>query len=47
MPLKTLKRVCLKVPVLTFADFNEPLLLGTNTSKFGLGAVLSQKQPDG
>ena len=33
--------------MLAFADFNKPFLLETDTSKLGLGAVLSQKQPDG
>ena len=42
-----LKKACLKAPVLAFADFNKPFLLKTDTSKLGLGAVLSQKQMDG
>ena len=33
-------------PVLAFADCTKPFLLETNASKEGLGAVLSQKQPD-
>ena len=45
--LATLKKACLEAPVLAFADFNKPFLLETNTSKLGLGAVLSQKQTDG
>ena len=43
---ETLKRACLKAPVLAFADFDKPFLLETDTSKLGLGAVLSQKQAD-
>ena len=43
----TLKKACLEDPVLAFADFNKPFLLETDTSKLGLGAVLSQKQSDG
>ena len=32
--------------MLAFANFDKPFLLGTDTSKLGLGAVLSQKQTD-
>ena len=35
------------VPVLIFANFEEPFLLETDASKEGLGAILSQKQPNG
>ena len=42
-----LKKACLEVPVLAFADFDKPFLLETHTSKVGLGGVLSQKQFDG
>ena len=41
-----LRNACLKAHVLAFADFNKPLLLETDASKLGLGAVLSQKQTD-
>ena len=34
-------------PVLAFADCTIPFLLGTDTSKDGLGEVLSKKQADG
>ena len=42
-----LKKYCLKAPVLAFTDFNKPFLLETDTSKLGLGSVLSQKQING
>ena len=42
-----LKRACLEAPVLAFANFDKPFLLERDASKVGLGAVLSQKQPDG
>ena len=44
---KDLKMRCMTAPVLAFADFKKPFMLETNTSKEGLGAVLSQKQSDG
>ena len=42
-----LKMKCMTTLVLAFADFEKPFLLETDASKEGLGAVLSQKQPDG
>ena len=44
---ETLKKACLEAPVLAFPYFNKPFLLETDASKLRLGAVLSQKQPDG
>ena len=43
---ETLKRACLKAPVLAFADFDKPFLLETDASKLGFWAVLSEKQAD-
>ena len=37
---------CPMAPVLAFADFKKPFLLGIDASIEGLGAVLSQKQDD-
>ena len=42
-----LKMRCITAPVLAFADFEKPFHLEMDASKDGLGAVLSQKQPDG
>ena len=44
---KVLKKACMTVPVLAFADYTKPFLLETDASKDRLGAVLSQKQTDG
>ena len=44
---ETLKKACLKVTVLAFANYDKPFLLETDASKLGLGAVLSEKQTDG
>ena len=42
-----LKAACLQALILAFPDFDKPFLLETDTSRKGLGAVLSQKQADG
>ena len=42
-----LKAACLQAPILAFLDFNKPILLESDASRRGLGAVLSQKQEDG
>ena len=42
-----LKRKVQSVLILVFPDFDKPFLLETDTSKDGLGAMLSQKQGDG
>ena len=42
-----LKMCCMMSPVLAFADFEKEFQLETNASSEGLGAILSQKQPDG
>ena len=41
--IETLKKACLRAPVLSFADYNKPFLLETDVSKQALGAVLSHK----
>ena len=41
-----LKAACLQAPILAFPDFDKPVLLVTDASRRGLGAVLSQKQAD-
>ena len=42
-----LKMKCMMAPLLAFADFKQPFQLEMDTSKDGLGTVLSQKQSDG
>ena len=44
---QALKQACMSTPFLAFADYTKDFLLKTNTSKEGLGAVLSPKQADG
>ena len=44
---ETVKKACLKAPVLAFTDFNKSFLMETDVSTLGLGAVLSQKQTNG
>ena len=44
---QALKQACVSTPVLTFADYTKDFLLKTDTSKEGVGVVLSQKQVDG
>ena len=44
---QALKQACMSALVLAFADYTEDFLLKTDTSKEGLGVVLSQKQADG
>ena len=45
--VRILKNKIQMAPMLVFSDFDKPFLLETDTSKEGLGAVLSQKQDDG
>ena len=42
----TLKEKCMTAPVLAFADFKKPFRLTTDTSRDGLGVVLSQQADD-
>ena len=42
-----LKKAVMSAPVLAYSDPNKEYLLKMDTSKLGLGAVLSQKQSDG
>ena len=44
---EALKQACMNSPVLAFEDYTKEFLLETDSSKEGLGAVLSQKQKDG
>ena len=41
---ESLKKACLKAPVLAFADLKKAFLLETDARKLGLGPVLSQKR---
>ena len=42
-----LKLACMNTTILAFTNYTKEFLLETDTSKEGLGAVLSQKQADG
>ena len=44
---QALKQACMNNPILAFANYTKDFLLETDTSKEGLGGVLSQKQADG
>ena len=44
--VRVLKKKIQMAPILIFPDFNKSFLLETDTSKEGLGVVLSQKQDD-
>ena len=44
---ETLKKKCMTVPVLAFADLEKPFVLETDVSGIGLRAVLLQEQEDG
>ena len=44
---QALKQACMSTPVLAFTDYTKDFLLKIDTSKEGLGMVLSQKQADG
>ena len=43
---QVLQLACMNSPVLDFADYMKDFLLETDTSKEGMGEVLSQKQAD-
>ena len=45
--LWALMQACMNSPVLAFANYTKDILLKTDASKEGLGAVISQKQADG
>ena len=44
---EALKQACMNSPALVFSNYTKDFLLETDTSREGLGAVLSQKQEDG
>ena len=44
---QALRQACMSTPILAFTDCTKEFLLETDSSKEGLGAVLSQKQEDG
>ena len=42
-----LKEMLTKAPILSYPDFERPFTIYTDSSGFGIGAVLSQIQADG
>ena len=42
-----LRRCLVSAPILAFPDFSRPFIVDTDASGDGIGAVLSQEQPDG
>ena len=44
---QALKQACMSTPILAFADYTKDFLLEMDTSKEGLGVVLSPKQANG
>ena len=44
---QVLKQACMSTPLLAFVDYTKDFPLKTDTSKGGLGVVLSQTEADG
>ena len=45
--VNALKQVCMSAPILAFANYTKAFLLESDTSKEGLGAVLSKSRQMG
>ena len=43
---QTLKKLLISAPVLAYPDYKEPFIIETDASNVGIGAVLSQKDPE-
>ena len=42
-----LKKICMEMPILAYADYSKPFKVHTDTSEIGIGVILYQDQEEG